>query len=262
MRKGRFFGFVLLVFFGSLSVAQKSSPGGKKMKISDGYSVLEAMKKAYKPDKWYRNFTFTQDIFFYKDGKETKKEVWHEASSSPGKLCIKFHSMDSQDGVIFANGKVSSVKSGTVASSRTMIHELLLAAFDVYFLDTPETKRIFDSLGYDMKVVHQDIFDGRKVYVAGALAGDKKSPQIWIDAERWYLHRIIYKNKDALRDCTFGDYEKIGGNWIAKTITFKNNGVLDAVEKYYNIKFPKELDPAIFDPVKFEKIKEDWTLRD
>ena len=42
---------------------------------------------------------------------------------------------------------------------------------------------------------------------------------------------------------------------MSKKVTFKNNGKLQLIEQYYDLKFPKELDPYIFDPSKFAQTK-------
>lgn len=218
-------------------------------KINSGKEVISAMYKMYH-GKWYTHFTFTQDAFFYKDGKEEKKEVWHEAASFPGKLIIKYDSMTSRNGVIFASNTVTGIKDGVVKTPRAFIHDLLLVGFDVYFLQPEVSCKILDSLGYDLNKFREDVFDGRAVYVVGAEKGNDSIPQFWIDKERLYLHRIVYK-KGKQMDVIFKDYVKMNSYWVAKEVIFKSNGQLQMVEKYYNIRFPKNLNIEIFDPNKF-----------
>lgn len=225
--------------------------------INDGHDALAAMRYAYAGGKWYKNFTFSQETHFYKDGKEEKMEVWHEAISSPGQLTIKYDKKDSKNGVMFKNNMVYAFKENENLVSRPFIHDLLLAAFDVYFLKPHETSHLMDSLGFNLKVVHEDMFNGRKVLVIGAHKSDTTSNQIWIDADRFYLHRIISTQRQALSDVTMTDYEKIGTYWVAKKVIFKKNGLTEIEEKYFDIKFPKELNKDIFDPEKFNETKLD-----
>ena len=205
--------------------------------------------------KWYKYFSFTQDAIFYRNDSVIKKEVWHEVGSFPGYLAIKYNSKDSKDGVIFAVNKVYGIKDGVAKEPRVFIHDLLLVGFDVYFLKPERTCQLLDSLGYILNSFREDVFEGRRVYVVGGAPGDDKSPQFYIDAERFYLHRIIYKKKEHITDCIFGDYEKVSGNWVAKTIKFKNDGQLQLIEKYYDLRFPKELNQDIFNPEKFTQLK-------
>lgn len=241
------FCFLLSLLISSVSFSQQ---------IKNGNDVINAMYKKYDGGKkWYKYFSFTQDAFFYRNDSIIKKEVWHEIGSFPGYLAIKFDSKESKDGVIFAVNKVYSIKDGIAKEPRTFIHDLILVGFDAYFLKPEITSHLLDSLGYNLKEMHMDVFEGRKVYVIGAQPGDEKTPQFWIDTERLYLHRIIYKKKENITDCVFGDYEKVDGNWVAKKVTFKNNGHLQMVEKYYDLKFPKELNQDIFNPSKFSQTK-------
>ena len=226
-----------------------------KTAMKDGNDVIAAMYKMYEGNKWYKYFTFSQETHFYKEGKEEKMETWHEAGSFPGKLLIKFNTKDSKDGVLFSDHKVTSFAEGKEPVTRPMIHELLVAAFDVYFLEPKQTAHIFDSLGYNLKLVREDIFNGRKVYVVGAEKNDSISKQFWIDKERLYLHRIIYSRRNSVSDCVFGGYEKINNYWVAKLITFKTDNKINTVEKYFDIKFPKTLSDSLFDPKNFNEVK-------
>ncbi len=247
--------FILLILFSvcEVSLAQKK----ETLNYKNGTEVIKAMYNAYKENKWYKNFTFSQETHFLKDGKEEKMEIWYEAATFPGKLLIKFNTKDSKNGILFLDQKVYGFTEGKKQFSKPKIHELLLGAFDVYFYKPEKTAHIFDSLGYDLKVVREDIFAGRKVIVVGAQKNDSTGKQFWIDSERFYLHRIVYSTGNSVTDCIFSDYEKIKTYWVAKTIFFKQNGLLSTIEKYYDIKFPKELDPALFDPAKFNEVKLD-----
>ncbi len=225
-------------------------------KINNGNDVINAMYKKYDGGKkWYKYFSFTQDAIFYRNDSVIKTEVWHEVGSFPGQLAIKFDKKDSKDGVLFSGKKIYSIKDGVAKEPKPFIHDLLLVGFDVYFLKPERTIQLLDSLGYNLKSLHIDEFEGRKVYVIGAEGGDDKTPQFWIDAERFYMHRIVYKKKDKITDCVFGDYVKTEGYWVAKKISFKSNGQLQVIEKYYDLKFPKTLDQNIFDPNKFAETK-------
>lgn len=222
-----------------------------------GYDVIFDTYKAYSGNKWYRYFTFSQETIFYKAGQIEKTETWHEAISSPGKLLIKFNSKDSKDGALFENGKVHVFKKGEGPVTKTKLHDLCLAAFDIYFLKPEVTCRLLDSLGYNLNLAREDVFDNRKVFVVGAKKGDSLSNQIWIDVERFYLHRIIYKQGKTINDACLTDYSKIENNWVAKKIIFKQNGVLEVEEKYFDIRFPKELSPDLFNPEKFNTVRLD-----
>lgn len=228
---------------------------------ASGFDVITAMHKAYKGGKWYRHFTFSQETNFYRNDSLVKTEVWHEASSSPGKLLIKFKTKDSPNGVIFADKKVHIFKENEKPRQRAMVHELTLTAFDVYFLEPKETCRLLDSLGFNLKIARKEKFENRNVWVIGAEKNDSISNQIWIDAERFYLHRLIHKQGSSLMDVILSDYKEMKAPgkkfnyYVATKVIFKVNGKLNMNETYYDIKFPNELPADYFNPDKFNSIK-------
>lgn len=96
-----------------------------------------------------------------------------------------------------------------VNPSISYIHDLLLVGFDVYFLNPTTSSKILDYLVNYLKLVRQEEFEGRKVFVVGAEKQDTISKQFWIDKERFYPHIIIYKQNDNLMDILFSDFDKM-----------------------------------------------------
>lgn len=240
----------LFVIFAIIVSAQKKT---SKIKYADGKELIKAMHKMYAPNKWYKYFTFSQNMEFYRNDSVVKTDVWHEAYA-PGSLIIKFGKKDSKDGVLFSDFKVNSFAEGKEPKSAPRVHDLLLVGLDVYFFEPEITVKILDSLGYNLLKIHEDVFDGRKVFVVGAEKGDSTSKQFWIDAERLYMHRIMYDQKGKINDVIFADYTKMETYWMSKTIIFKTNGKLGLIEHYYDIKFPKTLPTDWFDPKKFNEV--------
>ncbi len=220
----------------------------------NGKDLLTAMHENYKNGKWYKYMTFSQNMEFYRNDSVVKKDVWHEAAMFPGKLLIKFEKKDAKNGVLFSDFKVTAFREGHEPETSPMVHDLLLLGFDVYFYEPATTSRILDSLGYNLSIVRTDTFNGRNVYVVGAEKGDLKNRQFWVDAERMYVHRIIYKQKNKTNEVIFGDYYKQNKYWISPTVIFKTNGKLTLIERYYDIKTPKKLDHSLFDLQKFNGI--------
>lgn len=224
-------------------------------KINSGADVIRGMYNKYNGGKkWYKHFSFTQDAIFYRNDSVIKKEVWHEIGSFPGYLAIKYNTKDSKDGVIFAANKVYRIKDGIATEPKVFIHDLILVCFDIYFLPPDRSIQLLDSLGYNLKEVREAVFEGRKVFVVGAKDGDNKTPQFWIDAERFYLHRIVYAKKNNVTDCVFSGYKLVNHNWVSTKVIFKSNGRLQLIELYYDLKFPKKIDLSVFDPKKFTQL--------
>lgn len=238
---------LLLLLAATIIHAQKAES------YANGNSLIKAMHTKYH-NKWYKHFTFSQNMEFYRNDSIVKKDVWHETASLPGNLLIKFETKDAKNGVIFSNFKVHSFRDGQNPQSSPMVHDLLLIGLDVYFLDPEKTIHILDSLGYNLSKIREDEFEGRKVIVVGADKGDLESRQFWIDAERLYMHRVIYKQKNKTNEVIFADYYKTKNYWMAPTIIFKQNGKLNLIERYYDIKFPKFISEDFYKPEKFNTL--------
>lgn len=242
----------ILLYFTMLSVMFGLSQ--QSLTYPNGNALLTAMHQKYKNGKWYTYMTFSQNMEFYRNDSVIKKDVWHEAAMFPGKLLIKFEKKDSKNGVLFSDFKVTAFREGHEPETSPMVHDLLLLGFDVYFYDPNTTSRILDSLGYNLSIVRTDTFNGRNVYVVGAEKGDLKSRQFWIDAERLYVHRIIYKQKNKTNEVIFADYYQQKKFWVSPTVIFKTNGKLSLIERYYDIKLPRSIPKDWFDPTKFNSI--------
>jgi hypothetical protein len=240
--------FLLLAGLTFSQTKKKQSPS-----YADGRELIRAMHRTYAPDKWYRYFTFSQHVEWCRNDSVIKREVWHEAYK-PGSLIIKFGSKDSKTGRLYDDFTSHSFAEGKAPQKAPRVHELLLVGLDVYFFDPESTIRILDSLGYNLNKIRTDEFSGRRVFVVGADKGDDTSRQFWIDQERLYMHRVVYEQKGKISDVVFADYKKMQGNWVARTIIFKTDGKLGLIEKYYDVKFPKSLNPDWFRADKFNEV--------
>lgn len=223
----------------------------------DGKEVIKQIFNAYAPEKWYRHFTFSQETKFFKEGKVDKTEIWHESSSSPGKLLIKFNTKDSKDGVIFKENKVYVFKEGKEVMSKPSVHELTLAAFDIYFLKPERSVYLLDSLKFDLKKVRHDKLEGKLMLVIGADKGDSLSNQLWYDEEHLYLRKMTFNHGKELREVELTNYKTIENNKVATKVIFKIDSKLVMEENYFDIKFLRSEPVEHYDPKKFAEIKLD-----
>ncbi|WP_323755639.1 hypothetical protein [Roseivirga sp.] len=222
----------------------------------DGLKLLNKMHKRYE-GKWYKTLTFDQQTIRYdEDGNVVSDNVWYEAIQMPDKLAIKFDEMDKGNGMIFRNDSIYQLKDGIVTGSRIMYHPLLILGFSVYDQPAAKTANALTILGFDLDKTHQRDYNGKKVYVVGALEGDETSNQFWIDKETLLFVRMTQNfGNGRNQDVHFNKYERIGGGWIATEVKFYTDKKLRLSEVYTNIKSPNKLSPAIFEPANFEEAR-------
>lgn len=214
----------------------------------DGRELLGMMRRVTS----YRTLTFVQTTRF----PNRPDETWYESALMPGKLRIDITPLDSQRVAIFRNDSLYSFRSGRMVRSRPYVHGLLILLGDVYAMPSESSAVRLTAQGFDLSRLHEDRWDGRSVYVVGALAGDTTSPQFWIDAERLYLVRMIERSPGAeggTFDSRILAHQRIGNIWVESELVFLQNGAEVQREIYHDIRVNPELDPQLFEPDQYRR---------
>ena len=105
----------------------------------------------------------------------------------------------------------------------------------------------------------RDRLERKRVYVIGADEGDLESNQIWIDAGKLVLLRIIQQEKRGQRtivtDTRVGDYREIDGLPIAHEFVSTRDGKPYFREQYEDVQVNAALPAGIFDPAKWSTVR-------
>src|ERR1700740_527338 len=144
--------------------------------ISNAESLVSAMHDRY-AKSWYSTLTFTQKSTTYNADGTTKVETWYEALELPAKLRIDIGDPSKDDGYLMVYGTLTIVQAGKEGATRPRVNILLVLGFDVYGQAPETTAKVVGGEGYDLKKVHEEVWDGEPVYVVGAEKGDLKSKQ-------------------------------------------------------------------------------------
>jgi hypothetical protein len=219
-----------------------------------GEDLIREMHSKWK-GKWYPHISFEQEAIFYKDRKVVKTEIWQEILSSPGKLHIRFNGFNSHNGAIYNNDSVYHFQSGELKAVKKETNYLALLGFDVYLYNPGVSIAKLKELGFDLNRSYRSTYLGKKIRIVGANeASDLTSSQFWVDEETCLVMRILKNTSGNVRDVHFNNYRKVENNWVATEIIFKNASDTVFVEKYFNIKFPKQVAPGIYDPLGFADV--------
>src|SRR5207249_5976000 len=106
--------------------------------IRDGETLLRAMHGRYQ-NNWYETLTFTQKSTTHNDDGTDKSEIWHEAMLLPGNLRIDIGPPADGNGMLVANGALTSFQNGKASDPHPFVHMLLVLGFDVYRQPTQAT---------------------------------------------------------------------------------------------------------------------------
>jgi hypothetical protein len=253
--------FILLAVAGCSAAIQPGEGRSPQEKpappVSSSRELIRAMHDRY-ADNWYRSLSFVQSNTFYTQSGGEQKSRWVETLSVPGKLRIDFEPLSSKSGLLILNNRVTTFDNGRRVDSRRSIQAMLTLTSDVYSIPPEVTARRLDSLNIDLDKFRTDKLDRRRVYVVGADDGDLRSSQIWIDADRLLLVRLIQQEKRGERtivtDTRVGGYRNVEGFPIAHEFVASRDGKPYFREQYEDVRVNPDLPDGIFDPARWTRV--------
>jgi hypothetical protein len=137
--------------------------------------------------------------------------------------------------VVYRNDSAFVYENNKLINERAITHDLVILSMDIYNMTFEEIMERLGGLNYDISKFYETTYNGRKVYVMGAEAGDTSSYQAWFDAEHLYLIKTIRPTERGVRENEFLNYIQLEKGWIEQEILFKLNGKVFMHEKYFDI---------------------------
>jgi hypothetical protein len=226
--------------------------------LSSARDLIREMHDRYS-GKWYTTLRFEQANTFYTSSGREEKSRWVQNLSVPGKLRIDFQPLSQKSGLLILNNRVTTFDNGRRLETRRSIQPILTLTADVYAIPPAVTIRRLDSLKIDLEKFRTDRLDHKRVYVVGADDGDETSNQIWVDAERLLLLRLIQTETRAGRtvttDTRVGGYKEIEGYPVATEFTSLRDGKPYFKEEYENIRVNEPIPAMFFDPTRWARVQ-------
>jgi hypothetical protein len=221
-----------------------------------GEDLVRQMHARY-AGKWYRNITFVQTTTF----PERPAETWYEAGTIPGKLRIDVAPTDSMTAFMFVGDSTIVFRGGKRVGGRQGRNLLMTLGFDVYGQPPETTMAQLTAQGIDLSKLHEDRWNGTKVWVVGAEQGDTATSQFWIEQDRLIFVRLIEAQKNpqqpqepaGLLDVTFEKYQPLGKGWVAPQVVIKVNGKEVQRESYRDIRADVPLQADLYDTETYRK---------
>ena len=226
----------------------------EKIPISDGRGVIRRMRARY-DGQFLTSLTFRQLNTLYPVSGGEQKSEWMEYAIVPGRLRIEYLPSENRSGVIVNNHRIHAFDKGRATRNDRYIHPLMVLLYDVHALPADSTLVLADSLRFNLSLVREDTWQGRRTYVIGAVPGDSTANQFWVDAERLVTVRVIQTEKrgtrSVLSDTRMDQFVEFDGVPIATEILFLRDGRPYFRELYTEVKANAELSSDLFDPAKW-----------
>jgi hypothetical protein len=214
--------------------------------ISSAATAVDAMHSRYAPS-WFKTLTFVQKTTLYLPSGGDLVQTWYNALSLPGRMRVDTD-RKSRGGVLYVGDSAFTFASGKRTSSDSRLYDLRVLAFDAYTQAPSRTQAQLRRLGYDLSKFHEGTWQGRPVYIIGAVRGDTTSEQFWLDRDRLVVVRIIGSGRQGRTDTHLTNYVQTGGGWVATEITQLVNGKRRIVEQYSDLRPNVSLNDDLFDP--------------
>jgi outer membrane lipoprotein-sorting protein len=245
MKKTLFLIFVLLGMCQARAQVISLSIDTDSPSFKTGDDVLSHLHRKYKnaPCKAY---TFSQKNTHYRNDSITGHSEWYESIEFPDKFRIDFGEKAAGNFVIFKNDSSYRYKKGELSGRKYDENILLLLLGGMYYRDLQDVTARLHKKEFNTSVLSSQKWRKQPVYVIGALAGDTLSNQIWISKKTWRVVRIIEKIQEGhTMDMTFDEHREHCKGYVETKVTFRDNGMVEQVEEYYNIQtvesFPAEV---------------------
>lgn len=213
--------------------------------ITTGNSLVRAMHERY--GSWYHTMTFVQRTTLVTPSGGEIHQTWYEAMELPGRLRIDTD-LHSKSGTLFARDSIFTFSAGKLVRADTGLNELLVLGFDAYAQSSARTEAQLRSLGFDLSRFHEGTWEGKPVFIVGALAGDTMSKQFWVDQKNLLFVRLLSNDRQGHVDIRFNNYQSVGGGWVAAEVLQLVNGRRRLLEEYSDIHANVPLAAALFDP--------------
>jgi hypothetical protein len=224
--------------------------------ISSARELVREMHDRY-AGSWYTTLKFEQTNTFYTSSGKEETSRWVENLAVPGRLRIDFHPLESKSGLLILNNRVTTFDNGRRVDTRRSIQAILTLTADIYAIPPAVTARRLDSLKIDLSRLRTDRLDRKPVFVIGAEKDDLESNQVWVDAERMLLVRLIQSDKRGDRtivtDTRVGGYRDVNGFLVAHEFMSLRDGKPYFREVYENVRVNEPIAPGLFDPTKWSR---------
>jgi hypothetical protein len=214
--------------------------------ISSSATAIDAMHARYAPS-WFKTLTYVQKTTLSLPSGGELVQTWYGALSLPGHMRVDTD-RKSRSGVLYAGDSVFTFASGKRTSADNRLNDLLVLPFDAYTQPASRTQAELRRLGYDLSKFHEGVWQGRPVYVIGALRGDTTSDQFWLDRERLVVIRVIGSGRQGRTDTRLTNYVQTGGGWVATEVAQLVNGKRRILEVYSDLRPNVVLNDDLFDP--------------
>lgn len=186
--------------------------------------------------KWYTRLAFVQRTLHPRAGGGQDTSTWYESFKGADQMRIDFGDPKDGRGVLFTAESTYVFKDGQPLRSAAEGNPFLPIVMGVYIGPVEAAARGATHHKFDLTKVHRSTWQGRPVYVVGALTdADTNAAQFWVETDRLQVVRMRIpsdKAGDPPIDIRLEKYVPVGGGWLATRVTIARGGTPLQIEEY------------------------------
>jgi len=213
-----------------------------------GEAVVRSAYRMY-AGKWFKTALLVQ-----RRTAEGRTETWYEALKPPGLDRIDVAPAVTGRALLYRNDSLYEFGKRQLRAAGPGVQPLFALLHDLHSDPPEKTIAMLKRFGFDLHKTHERMWDGERVIVVGAVAGDTVSNQFWLEKKRMLLVRLLERNgADPRRplDARITGYQPAGGGWLERSVRIFVGGQLAAVSDYTNVRIDVTLEPGLFQPTPY-----------
>lgn len=215
-----------------------------------GEAVVRAAYAMY-VGKW---FTSAQWVQRTSQQGARGPETWYTSLRPPGLLRYDVAPGTTGRAIIYRNDSSYSFGKGQLRAKGPEVQPLFVLLHDLHAAKPEKTIAMLQKYHFDLARTHERMWEGARVVVVGAFAGDSTSNQFWLEKKRMLLVRVIERNASDPRrplDARVSGYAKAAGGWLEQTVAVFLGGQLTTLQEYTDVATNPVLEPDLFEPLPY-----------
>ena len=176
----------------------------------------------------------------------------------PGKYRLANQPASRRSGVVRDRERLAVFEAGKRVASSSRVDVAHVLAYDVFAQRIDSTIQWLDIARVRLGVARRDRWQGRSVWVVGALAGDTTSTQFWVDDDHWRVLRVIQRDPrrpNDILDVRYRDFDDVMRVPVPRQIEIYRNGRYAQTQLVTAIVANPRLPSSAFDLRRWRNVK-------
>jgi hypothetical protein len=215
--------------------------------IHPNFAAIHA--KSY--GKWPKTISFTQKTVNYRADTVFRTQIWHEAGIFPSLFRIDLGDLKDGNAMIYRGDSTYHFRKSKIVRADIEPNILIYLLGGMFFETVDQVAQKLKKDGFDISKSFKTKWNGKDALVFGTDKDDPTKNQLWYDAKKHYLVRMIQQTERSRLECQFENHQQTGRIWHEGKVKIFANNKLVQTEEYSDFKIDVLLKAEFFEPSRF-----------